>query len=221
MRRIAARVRGVWLAAALAAPAAAQEAGDGRPVIDYGEGSNLIVLAPALLGPWETEQLGLFSASPDYFGAFAVDPGPGDFSYWVAGYQSQALAMEVAYQACRRDAAAAGGDCIIYARIEPQGYSMRLGAPIELGAPAARNWRDYYLARRDEGGYAAFALSGLASGAMVGAATQADADDEAMTACESAAADALRSLAVGGRESVRNSPLVDCEIVARHAAAGG
>ncbi len=212
-----ARVRGAaeaCLAAVLAlcVPAAAQETV--TPPTDFGDGADLIVVSEVELGADESTALLNFTATTDYFGAIAVDPGPGDTYYWVAGYQSQALAMEAAHMGCTA-LLKTGGSCVIHARIDPVDYRPRLGRPVELGAPAARNWRGFYLGGIKPDSYAAFALSNLTSGAAVAMPTQAEADSAALVECEAAAANAMKDMSSATRDLVRNGGHNVCRIVDR------
>lgn len=201
------------LAAFLAATASAQQAEPAAgSVIDHGEGVNLVIVTQVPLGPGEFAAMREFSGFADYFGAFAVDPGAGDNFYWVAGYQSQALAMQVAYAGCR-ESKPDGGDCVLYARLDPVDYLPRLGRAVELGAPASRNWRGFYLGGVKPGRFQAFAMSDLTSGATVDNGTEEEARSTALAECEDAAAGAMKVMTTGTREIVRAGNHNDCRVV--------
>jgi hypothetical protein len=197
-----------WLAAGTAA---AQDAAPAE-VKDYGEGVNLVIVTQVPLGPNESAAMREFSGFADYFGAFAVDPGAGDTFYWVAGYQSQSLAMQVAYAGCK-EMAADGSDCVLYARLDPVDYLPRLGRPVELGAPASRNWRGFYLGGTKPGRFQAFAMSDLTSGATVDNATEDAARSTALVECEDAAAGAMKVMTTATREVIRAGNHNECRVV--------
>ncbi len=201
---------GAWLFAGAAL--AQQSAPAPGRVIDYGDAVSLVIVTQVPLGPSESAAMRDFGAFVDYFGAFAVDPGAGDTYYWVAGYQSQALAMQIAYAGCK-ELAGAGADCVLYARLDPEGYLPRLGRPEELGAPASRNWRGFYLGGGKPGRFQAFAMSDLTSGATVDNATEAEARSTALVECEDAAAGAMKVMTTTTREILRAGNHNACRVV--------
>lgn len=210
MGRVGQMAMALVLAAVPAGGAVAQD----RPgaVLDLGRGAELVIVTPLPLGPEEFAAVREFMGQSAYFGAIAVDPGPGDVFYWVTGYQSQALAMEVAYTGCK-GFAAPGADCVLHARIDPAGYLPRLGRPVELGAPAGASWRGFYLGGQKPGRFAAFALSGMSSGAAVDSDTVAEAESSALVECEEAAAGAMKALSAPARDAVRRGGQHLCRVV--------
>jgi hypothetical protein len=193
----------------LAAPLAAQTTG---AVFDPGDAAGVVIVTRVPLGPTEATEMRNFHSNGDYFGAIAVDPGVGDFAYWVTGYQSQALAMEIAYAGCVAQVAE-GADCVLHARIDPQGYLPRLGKPTELGRPASGTWREFYLTGQVNGKYAAFALSGISSGAAIESPTAAEAEGLALAECESAAAGAMKEMYTPARDAIRKGGHHVCRVV--------
>lgn len=209
-------MRKVLLAAVAGLLAGSASAQESPPVpgnvIDHGEGVNLVIVTQVPLGPNEFAAMREFSGFADYFGAFAVDPGAGDTFYWVAGYQSQSLAMQVAYAGCK-ELAAAGADCVLHARLDPVDYLPRLGRPVELGAPASRNWRGFYLGGAKPDRWQAFAMSDLTSGATVDNATESEARSTALVECEDAAAGAMKVMTTATREIIRAGNHNACRVV--------
>jgi hypothetical protein len=201
------------LAASAAAGASAQQAAPAPgSVIDYGDGVNLVIVTQVPLGPNEFAAMREFSGFADYFGAFAVDPGAGDSFYWVAGYQSQALAMQIAYEGCM-ESRPQSGDCVLHARLDPVDYLPRLGRAVELGAPASRNWRGFYLGGSLPGRWQAYAMSDLTSGAAVDNATEEEARSTALAECEDAAAGAMRVMTPATSGIVRKGGHNACRVV--------
>lgn len=206
----------VALAMGLAAlPVAAQEShvGVDGPVLVYGPASAILPVEDVSLDPIERDAFAGFAATARYFGAFVVDAGPADTASWVWGYQTAEAAAEAAYRSCL-DNAAPDARCMLYARVEPEGYAPRLGQAVVLGAEAAETFAEFEAHATPHGLHTAFAISDIASGWGWNYATADLAESGALTACESNSAIAVDSLPPTAQAAMRRGGHNLCRVIA-------
>lgn len=209
------------VAALLATGAAAQEnfPGIGDEILVYGPTTVVLPVHPVLLGPTEEKGFAEFTAGGAYFGAFVVDAGAGDYYTWVYGYQSAEAAAEAAYRQCAEDVGA-DRNCVIYARVQPQGYRPRLGRATVLGALAAGSFRDFLAHPTDPGKHTAFAISAVADGWGWNYPSAAAAEGGAMSACEESTARTLGNLGPAAQAAIRNGGYNTCRVIALRSPGG-
>ncbi len=202
--------------ALLAGSAGAEEIhrGPAGDVVIYDTPPRLMIVGNVTLGPEEVQSLVEFQGLRDYYGALVVDPSEGDYAYWTSGYQSPEVALEVAYRSCLAEVGP-GRTCVLFARVDPEGWRPRLGNVITLGGPASESFRGFYQGGLDLG-FAAFAASAVSSGTAIGSDSQAAAETAALDECENSTRDALTQMTTAGRTVARQNGRHICRIISVH-----